>query len=83
MIVAIVCSKHLAITAEHSNYIDVGNQVITRLCQLSGCHQDVDWRFACTLNPTWEHVGIQYKQVALLRAATAILIAELLAKILL
>ena len=31
MVVAIVCSKHLVITAEHSNYIDVGNQVITRL----------------------------------------------------
>ena len=31
MVVAIVLLEHLVITAEHSNYIDVGNQVITRL----------------------------------------------------
>ena len=32
MVVAIVCSEHLVITDEHySNYVDVGNQVITRL----------------------------------------------------
>ena len=33
MVVTIVCSEHLLITAEHSNYIDVGNQVISRLWQ--------------------------------------------------
>ena len=27
--------------AEHSNCIDVGNQMITRLWQLSGCHRDM------------------------------------------
>ena len=33
MVVAIVCSEHLLITAEHSNNIDVGNQMINRLWQ--------------------------------------------------
>ena len=31
MVVAIVCSEHLLITAEHSNYIDVGNHLITNI----------------------------------------------------